>query len=117
VGLTAGSARAVASALEALRVDAVQMRANLDRAHGLVMAEAVSMALAAEIGKTDAHARVEEASRRAVRDGVSLGDALAADPEVLRHLSREAIERHLAPEAYLGATRTFVERVLARTNR
>jgi 3-carboxy-cis,cis-muconate cycloisomerase len=112
--VTAGAARTMADVLETLKVDAARMRRNLDLTHGLVLAEAVTMALAVRMGKTDAHARVEEASRRAVRDGVSLADALAADPEVLRHMTRDEIERHLRPEAYLGAAHAFVERVLAR---
>ena len=112
--VTAGAARAMADTLETLEVDAARMRKNLDLTAGLVLAEAVTMELATRIGKADAHARVEEASRRAVREGLSLADALAADPEVLRHMARDEIERRLRPDAYLGAARTFVERVLTR---
>jgi 3-carboxy-cis,cis-muconate cycloisomerase len=112
--VTAGAARAIAGALETLKVDPARMRRNLELTGGLILAEAVTMALARRIGKADAHARVEEASRRAVRDGLTLADALTADPEVLRHMARDEIDRHLAPEAYLGAARTFVEQVLAR---
>ena len=114
VMVTAGAARAIAETLETLTVDAGRMRDNLERTRGLVLAEAVTMALAMRIGKADAHARVEEASRRAVREDTSLAVALAADPEVVRHMPPGDIERRLAPEAYLGAARTFVERVLSR---
>ena len=114
--LTAGAARILADVLETLRIDATRMRKNLDLTKGLVLAEAVTMALAVRMGKADAHARVEEASRRAVREGLSLADALSADPEVLRHMARDEIERHLRPEAYLGAAHAFVERVLARVS-
>jgi 3-carboxy-cis,cis-muconate cycloisomerase len=112
--VTAGAARALAGALDTLRIDPARMRSNLDVTGGLIFAEAVTMTLARRIGKAEAHRRVEEASRRAVRERVTLGDALAADPEVARHLTRDEIDRHLTPEAYLGAARTFVERVLAR---
>jgi 3-carboxy-cis,cis-muconate cycloisomerase len=71
------------------------------------------MALAARMGKTDAHARVEEASRRAVRDDVPLAQALADDPEVARHMARDEIEERLRPETYLGAAKALVARVLA----
>jgi 3-carboxy-cis,cis-muconate cycloisomerase len=114
--LTAGAARTLGDLLETVRIDAARMRKNLDLTNGLVLAEAVTMALAPRMGKADAHARVEEASRRAASDGVSLADALAADPEILRHMPRDEIERHLKPEAYLGAAHTFVERVLARVS-
>jgi 3-carboxy-cis,cis-muconate cycloisomerase len=114
--LTAGAARTLADVLETLRIDAPRMRKNLDLTNGLVLAEAVTMALAPRMGRADAHARVEEASRRAVRDGISLADALAADPDILRHMARDELERHLKPEAYLGAAHTFVERVLSRVS-
>ena len=114
--VTAGAARAMADTLETLEVDPARMRKNLDLTAGLVLAEAVTMELATRIGKSDAHARVEEASRRAVRERLSLADALAADPAVLRHMARDEIERRLRPDAYLGAARTFVERVLTRVS-
>jgi 3-carboxy-cis,cis-muconate cycloisomerase len=112
--VTAGAARAVADALATLQVHPDRMRANLDATRGLALAEAVTMALAASMGKREAHARVEEASRRATAGGSSLADALAADPEVARHMTRDEIAHRLEPASYLGEARTFVERVLAR---
>ena len=44
------------------------MRANLDTTHGLIMAEAVTFALAETIGKSDAHHLVEAASKKAVAE-------------------------------------------------
>ena len=114
--VTAGAARTLADVLETVKLDAARMRSNLDLTGGLVVAESVTMALAARMGKAEAHARVEEASQRAIRDGIPLAEALAADPEVFRHMARDEIERHLKPEAYLGSARTFVERVLARVS-
>ena len=114
VALTAGAARAIAEALTTLQVRPERMRANLEATRGLAQAEAVSMTLARSMGRRDAHARVEEASRRAVADDISLAEALAADAEVTRHLSPDQIERRLEPASYLGEARTFVERVLAR---
>jgi 3-carboxy-cis,cis-muconate cycloisomerase len=72
------------------------------------------MALAAHVGRGEAHRIVEEAARRARSDGGTLGDALAADPAVARHLTRADIDRHLAPERYVGAVRALVERVVRR---
>jgi 3-carboxy-cis,cis-muconate cycloisomerase len=92
------------------------MRANLDATRGLALAEAVTMTLAAGIGKQQAHERVEAASRRAAVEGLSLADALAADPEVARHMTRDEIDRRLDPASYLGEARTFAERVLARVD-
>ena len=114
--VTAGGADAVATALETLRVNPDRMRANLDATRGLVLAEAVTMTLAGGIGKQRAHERVEAASRRAAVEGLSLADALAADPEVARHMTRDEIDRRLDPASYLGEARTFAERVLARVD-
>ncbi len=116
VMVTAGAARAVAGALDGLEVDPARMRANLASSRGLPLAEAVTMALAVRMGKSEAHARVEEASRRAVAEGLSLAEALASDHDVARHMTRDQIERHLDPGSYLGEARTFVERVLARVS-
>jgi 3-carboxy-cis,cis-muconate cycloisomerase len=43
-----------------------KMRADLDITHGLIMAEAVTLALAAFIGKADAHHRIEALCRQAM---------------------------------------------------
>ncbi len=58
------------------------MRANLDITHGLIMAEAVSMKLAEKIGKAEAHALVEEASKKAAARKRHLKDVLLEDEAV-----------------------------------
>jgi 3-carboxy-cis,cis-muconate cycloisomerase len=114
VHLTGGAARAIADALEGLVIDAERMRANLDATHGLVLAESVSMALARHVGKARAHELIQSAAHRATDERLPLADVLAADPDVTRWLDRSEIERRLDPEQYLGASRAFVERALAR---
>jgi 3-carboxy-cis,cis-muconate cycloisomerase len=110
----AGAARSMAEALETLVVDPARMRANLDLTRGLVMAEAVMIALARRVGRAEAQALVEAACRRAVEESRPLADTLAEDPAVTRHLGPEEIARRLQPEEYLGAARTFVDRTLSR---
>ena len=114
IRVTAGASRAVGDALETLRVDEVRMRANLDATRGLALAEAISVSLGAHMERSQAHALVEAASRRARTERMSLAQALAADPSVSRWMTLEQIEQRLAPESYLGEARAFVERVLAR---
>ena len=58
---------------------------------------------------------MEEAARRMRTSGGALGDALEADPAVTRYLSRAEIDRHLAPERYVGAVRALVDRVVRRS--
>jgi 3-carboxy-cis,cis-muconate cycloisomerase len=111
--LASGALAQMATAFEGLEVDTVRMRADLDKTHGLLMAEAASMALAEHIGKTQAHHLVETASRRALAEGCSLAEALSAMPEATRYLSPEALTQVIRPERYLGAAAAFIERALA----
>jgi 3-carboxy-cis,cis-muconate cycloisomerase len=112
--LTAGTARAVASLLEGLQVDEKRMRRNLEMTGGLIGSESVAMALAAYVGRSEAHRIVEAAAHRA-RGGSSFLDSLAADPAVARHLTRADIERFLSPEPHVAAARAVVERVIGET--
>jgi 3-carboxy-cis,cis-muconate cycloisomerase len=112
--LTAGASRAMATVMEGLQVDVTRMRTNLESTDGLIASEAVAMALASSVGRSDAHRIVELAARRAREAGSTLRDALAADPEVTRYLTREDLERHLSPERYVAAARVLVERVVGK---
>jgi len=112
--LTAGSARSIASVVEGLEVDDTRMRANLESTDGLILSEAVAMALAAHVGRSEAHRIVELASRRARDSRCTLIDALAADRTVTRYLTRDDLERHLSPEPYVAAARALVERIVGK---
>jgi 3-carboxy-cis,cis-muconate cycloisomerase len=111
--LASGALAQMATAFEGLEVDPTTMRADLDKTHGLLMAEAVSMALAPSMGKAQAHHLVETASRRAVADGRSLAEALSAMPQASEHLSPEALGEVMRPDGYLGAAGAFIQRVLS----
>ena len=111
---SASGARAAADALDGLQVDTDRMRANAEASGGLLLAESIAMTLAKSIGKHDAHACVAAACRRAAAEGLPLGDVLGDDPLVTRHLDRAEIARRLSPDNYLGATRDYIDRVLAR---
>ena len=110
----ASGARAAADALDGLQVDTDRMRANAEASGGLLLAESIAMTLAESIGKHEAHVCVSAACRRAAAEGRPLGDVLGDDPLVTRHLDRAEIARRLSPDAYLGATRDYIDRVLAR---
>src|SRR6202163_238754 len=70
--VTSGALAAIVDIAEGLEVDAARMRVNLDATHGLIMAEAVTMALAEKTGKSEAHHLVEAASKRAVAEKTDL---------------------------------------------
>src|SRR5260370_22859335 len=52
--VTSGALASIVDIAAGLEVDAVRMRVNLDATHGLIMAEAVTMALAGKTGKSEA---------------------------------------------------------------
>jgi 3-carboxy-cis,cis-muconate cycloisomerase len=114
VMLTAGALDAMAEVAEGLDVHADRMRANLDLTQGLVFAEAVQMALAPAIGRDAAHSLVAVACRQAAERRVHLREILESEPRVNDVLDREAIGKLFDPTAYLGETRAFVARALAR---
>lgn len=111
-GLAAGALRNTALTMEGLEVDPARMRANLEATHGLIMAEAVTMALGTHIGRLDAHHRVKTACREAVESGRHLRDVLADDDEISAVLPGPDLVRLFEPEAYLGQADTMVERAL-----
>ncbi|MGQ3356454.1 MAG: 3-carboxy-cis,cis-muconate cycloisomerase [Phreatobacter sp.] len=114
--LTGGVMARLAELLEGLEVKPERMRANLDATGGLLMAEAVQMALTPAFGRLVAHDRIEAACRRAVGEGRVLLDVLAEDGEITAHAPRERLAELLDPAGYLGAAGIFVDRVLARWN-
>jgi 3-carboxy-cis,cis-muconate cycloisomerase len=115
--LTAGASRVIATLIEALEVDTTRMRRNLELTDGLIASESVAMALAAYVGRGDAHGMVERAVRRARSGECTLVEALATDPAVTQYLTRTDIERHLSSEHYVHAARTLVERVVGQTTK
>ncbi len=111
--VTSGALEAIAEIAEGLQVDPERMRANLDMTQGLVMAEAVSMALAEKVGKSEAHHIVEAASRRAIETRRHLRDVLAEDTRVTTHISTDTLEGLFDPMAYQGVAQTLIDRLLA----
>jgi 3-carboxy-cis,cis-muconate cycloisomerase len=99
--------------LEELEVDADRMRANLDAAGGLPLAEAAVAALAGALGRPAARETVERASRRAAEQGRPLREVLVESPRVAGHLDAADLDRALDPAAHLGAAAALVDRALA----
>ncbi len=100
--------------LATLVVKPENMRRNLDRAGGVVLSEAVMMALAPEIGRDRAHALVLALSREALQKGVAFRQEVAAHPDVRRHLTTRQIAAALDYKNSLGLAGYFVDRVLGR---
>jgi 3-carboxy-cis,cis-muconate cycloisomerase len=111
--VTSGALAATVDIAEGLEVDVARMRVNLDATHGLIMAEAVTMALAEKIGKSEAHHLVEAASKKAIADKMNLRDVLAKDSKITTHLDADRIANLFEPMAYQGVSQTLIDRLLA----
>jgi 3-carboxy-cis,cis-muconate cycloisomerase len=111
--LTAGAVRQAKVMLDGLVVDEQRMRRNLDMTSGLIVAEAVMMGLAPQLGRNEAHDVVYAACRIVDERGGRLADVLAGMPEVAGRLDRAALERLTDPANYLGVAPQMVDRVIA----
>jgi 3-carboxy-cis,cis-muconate cycloisomerase len=110
---TGGALRQSRFMLEGLIVDAGRMRRNLGVTGGLIVAEAVMMALAKHTGRQDAHDIVYGACRAALDGGSSLREELGKLPQVTRHLEPKRLDALTDPVNYLGSTKAMVKRALA----
>jgi 3-carboxy-cis,cis-muconate cycloisomerase len=99
--------------LSTLVVKPENMARNLERSGGVVMSEAVMMALAGKIGRDRAHALVLEISRDAVARRVPFREAVAGHPEIRRRFTARRLAAALNPRNALGLSGYFVDRVLA----
>lgn len=110
--LTAGALAQANFMLGGLEVDAARMARNLGMTHGLIVAEAVMMALAEHTGRQSAHDIVYAACRTASDTGQHLATVLTDDARVTAHLDAQRIVTLTAPENYLGLAPAMVDRVL-----
>ena len=114
---TAGALHQARFMLEGLIVEPEAMRRNLDITGGLIVAEAVMMALAPHTGRGEAHDLVYVACRSALEQGTPLIDQLRKMSEVTRHFDEAGLQRLVDPAGYLGTAREMVDRLLAKSRR
>jgi 3-carboxy-cis,cis-muconate cycloisomerase len=110
--LTAGALHQAKFMLGGLIVDEKQMAKNLGLSRGLIVAEAVMMGLAPQLGRQRAHDLVYDACRVVNERGGSLTDALLAIPEIASAIDRATIEKLTDPTNYLGQAPQMVDRVV-----
>jgi 3-carboxy-cis,cis-muconate cycloisomerase len=111
--LCAGALERTTELVAGLEVDSARMRANLDLTQGLIMAEAVTIALASHTGKSAAHDLVARACRRAIDEKQTLRRALLDDVQFASLVTEAELDGLLNPVNYLGVTRQSIDKVLA----
>ncbi|WP_109439965.1 3-carboxy-cis,cis-muconate cycloisomerase [Acinetobacter haemolyticus] len=110
--LCAGALERSNEVLQAIDVNVEAMQRNLDTTQGLIMAEAVMMALASKIGRLNAHHLVEQACQQAVAQDAHLKNILSNLDEVKEHFSAQTLDELFKPESYLGNIQMQIDSVL-----
>jgi 3-carboxy-cis,cis-muconate cycloisomerase len=108
-----GALHAVVAIAEGLTVDVDRMKANLEASGGLVLAEAVAVALVEKLGKTEAHELAAELTRQAAKEKRAFKDVVADNEQVRAHFNAVDLERLFMPNHYQGAAQTFIDRLVA----
>jgi adenylosuccinate lyase len=96
-----------------LAVRPANMRRNIESSNGLIMAEAVMIALVDKgIGRQDAHAIVRKASLEAEKKGANLLDALLATKVIKGVMSEKELTKVMDPRNYVGMASKIVDEVV-----
>jgi 3-carboxy-cis,cis-muconate cycloisomerase len=111
--LTSGAVARTRELLENLEVYEERMRVNVGLTWGMLLSEAVMMALAKRTGRLQALELVRAAAQRADRSGRELREELLADLTIQSRLRPEEVDAALDPNSYLGAASELVDRALA----
>lgn len=110
--LCAGALQRTHEVLQGLEVNSENMQRNIECTQGLIMAEAVMMALAPKMGRLNAHHLVEAACKKAVAEQRHLQDVVAEIAEVQQYFNAEQLQQIFKPESYLGNIQDQIEAVL-----
>lgn len=110
LGATASALAAMGGVLGGLEVNTSAMRENIERMRGLVYSEALSVRLAATLGKQEAHHLTERLCTRAVQSGAHLADVARADAQVIGAIHPDELSTIFQPQRCFGAAPAMLER-------
>lgn len=91
-----------------LVVDSARMQVNVEDSNGLLLGEAISLALAPEIGRTAAKQLIKDAVAVALEENRHLVDVVREQVEV--NIDWEQLQNE---RAYVGIAQIFIDRILA----
>lgn len=110
--LVAASLHQAEFMLGGLEVDVDRMRSNTSLTGGLIVAEAVMMAVAPVLGRQRAHEVVYDACRDGIAHGRDLVTELRRHSVLVAHLGETRIDELCDPAHYLGSARTMTTDVV-----
>lgn len=111
--LCAGALERSIEVLQGLEVNSENMQRNIECTHGLIMAEALMMALAPKMGRLNAHHLVEQACKKAVAEQRHLQDIVRVMDEIKPYFNDQELKQIFKPESYLGNIQEQIDAVLA----
>ena len=112
VCLSAAALAHLRGVIDSLQIDTERMRQNVDASRGMVMAESVTLALAKNLGRAQAHQIVEAACHKAYAENSDLLTVLQEDSRVVGVLTKQRLLQLFDPLSYIGEAGHFVDRVL-----
>lgn len=112
VCLTGDALQRMTELMSGLEINSERMLKNLDVTHGLIYAESAAMLLATRMGKAAAHALLEKASGRAVKEKRHLRDVLLEDAQMRAHFANGDIAKLFEPRANAGAADEWIARAI-----
>jgi adenylosuccinate lyase len=92
-----------------------RMKANANLLKGVVLSEAVMLALGKSIGKQSAHEVVYEDAMKSFEESISFKQVLLNDNRVGEHLTGSQIDRLLDPSNYVGLAPQMAKEMVALT--
>lgn len=101
-----------------LVVNRERMRQNMEMARGLIMAEAVMMALVEKgMGRQEAHETVRQCSMKADEEGIHLREALMESESVRDLLSEDELAKVMDPANYIGKAPVLIDRMVEKAEK
>jgi len=98
--------------LEGLEISPENMKENINKTNGLIVAEAVMMSLAPHIGRQIAHDIVYECCRDSIKNKTPFIDALLSKTAISNIFNETQLLKIIDPANYLGAAPAMAQRLL-----
>jgi len=101
-----------------LKVDKARMLRNLESSRGMVMSEAVMLALVGKgMGRQDAHEVVRRASLAAEKQGKDLKEVLLRCKDVTKAMSARELDQAMVYSSYIGSAPEMVDKIVAKAKK
>ena len=110
--IASSSFRSARCLLEGLEISPDNMKKNINQTKGLIVAEAVMMALAPYIGRQVAHDLVYDCCRKSIKNNIPFIDTLLSENDISKIFNKNELLDIINPKNYLGAAPAMASRLL-----